>query len=75
MAKLDQTRLSRVYFLFLSDIYRGGGDNILGFLKLLARRLTVLVPSKLCLLPNRLERQALPSFAFCAKVTILNPDG
>ena len=43
MAKLDQTRPSRVYLLFLDDIYRGRGDNILGFLKLLARRLTVLV--------------------------------
>ena len=28
MGKLDQTRLSRVYFLFLDDTYRGGGDNI-----------------------------------------------
>ena len=32
------------------------------------------VPSKLCLLPNRLERQALPDFVFCTKVTILNPE-
>ena len=32
------------------------------------------MPSKLCLLPNRFERQALSNFAFGTKVTILNPE-
>ena len=32
------------------------------------------MPSKLCLLPNRFERQVFPNFAVCTKVTILNAE-
>ena len=32
------------------------------------------VPTKPCLLSNLLERQVLPNFAFCIKVTVLNPE-